>query len=97
MMTIMVNVYCLLSVMMLHHFLPSCTQIGITLNDVTSFPTKKHIRPSVQHCKNEQNLAPKLITGLFISLMQTSGNSHLTATLTHINLSLPPYLGQLND
>ena len=34
-------VYCPLSVVTLHHFLPSCTQIGITLNDVTSFPDKK--------------------------------------------------------
>ena len=39
----------------------------------------------------------KLITGLFISVMQTSGSSHLTATHTHINLSLPLYAGQLND
>ena len=27
--------------MMSHHFLPSCTQIGVTLNDVTSFPAKE--------------------------------------------------------
>ena len=40
MMTIMVYVYCPLSVVTSHHFLPSCTQIGITLNYVTSFPAK---------------------------------------------------------
>ena len=41
MMTIMVYVYCPLSVVMSHHFLPSCTHIGLTLNDVASFPAKK--------------------------------------------------------
>ena len=39
-MTIMVYVYCPISVVMSHHFLPSGTQIGITLNDVMSFPAK---------------------------------------------------------
>ena len=39
-MTIMVYVNCPLSVVMSHYFLPSCTQIGVTLNDVTSFPAK---------------------------------------------------------
>ena len=39
-MTIMVYVYCPLSVVTSHHFLPSCTQIGVTLNDVRSFPAK---------------------------------------------------------
>ena len=38
-MTIMVYVYCPLTVVMSHHFLPSYTQIG--LNDVRSFPAKK--------------------------------------------------------
>ena len=40
-MTIMVYVYCPLTVVASHHFLPSCTQIGVTLNDVRSFPAKK--------------------------------------------------------
>ena len=40
-MTIMVYVYCPLTVVTSHHFLPSCNQIGVTLNDVTSFPAKK--------------------------------------------------------
>ena len=35
MMTIMVYVYCPLSVVMSHHFLPSCTQSDVWLNDVT--------------------------------------------------------------
>ena len=39
-MTIMVYVYCPMSVVTSHHFLPSATQIGVTLNDVTSFPAK---------------------------------------------------------
>ena len=39
-MTIMVYVYCPMSVVTSHHFLPSNTQIGVTLNDVTSFPAK---------------------------------------------------------
>ena len=34
MITIMVYVYCSLSVVTSHHFLPSCTQIGVTLDDV---------------------------------------------------------------
>ena len=41
MMTTMVYVYCPLSVVTLHHFLPSCTQNGVTLNDVMSIPAKK--------------------------------------------------------
>ena len=46
MMTIMVYVYCPLTVVTSHHFLPSCTQIGVMLNDVMlndvmSFPAKK--------------------------------------------------------
>ena len=41
MMTIKVYVYCPLTVVTSHHFLQSCTQIGVTLNDVTSFPAKK--------------------------------------------------------
>ena len=40
-MTIMVYVYFPLTVVKSHHFLPSCNQIGVTLNDVTSFPAKK--------------------------------------------------------
>ena len=42
MLTTMEYVYCPMSVLvvMSHHFLPSGTQIGITLNDVTSFPAK---------------------------------------------------------
>ena len=40
MMTIMVNVYCPMSEVTSHYFLPSDTQIGVTLNDVTSFPAK---------------------------------------------------------
>ena len=40
MMTSMVYVYCPLTVVTSHHFLPGCTQIGVTLNDVTSFPAK---------------------------------------------------------
>ena len=42
MMTIMVYVYCQMSVLvvMSHHFLPSGTQIGVMLNGVTSFPAK---------------------------------------------------------
>ena len=40
-MTIMVYVYCPLTVVASHHFLPSCTQIGLTLNEVRSFPAKK--------------------------------------------------------
>ena len=39
-MAIMVYVYCPLSVVTSHHFLPSCTQIGVTLNEVTLFPAK---------------------------------------------------------
>ena len=40
MMTIMVYVYCPLSVVTLHCSLTSCAQIGVTLNDVASFSAK---------------------------------------------------------
>ena len=50
-MTSMVYVYCPLTVVTSYHFLPGCTQIGVTLNDVTSFPAKianKAIRSTLQ-------------------------------------------------
>ena len=72
-MTIMVYVYCPLTVVTSHHFLPSCTQIGVTLNDMTSFPAKKSI-------KGHQFNIAKVLKSIWTAATWMTKISNLSAT-----------------